>query len=102
MIERAVLLADDEIRPHHLPLEKMSATWLPPPVQTPAPISFRLPASEVPAGLSEEELDERQRAIEALEACNGNQTHAARHLGVSRRTLVKRIVKYGLPRPRKR
>jgi len=49
------------------------------------------------------ELDaiERKRIADALEACAGNQTRAAKLLGVSRRTIVKWIRKYDLPRPRK-
>jgi two-component system, NtrC family, response regulator AtoC len=46
--------------------------------------------------------DERERILRALERCAGNQTHAARLLGVSRRTLISRIERYDLPRPRKR
>jgi DNA-binding NtrC family response regulator len=42
------------------------------------------------------------RLAEALRACAGNQTRAARLLGVSRRTLVNRLNEYDLPRPRKR
>jgi transcriptional regulator with GAF, ATPase, and Fis domain len=45
---------------------------------------------------------DRQRVIDALNRCAGNQTHAARLLGVSRTTLVSRILEYGLPRPRLR
>jgi transcriptional regulator with PAS, ATPase and Fis domain len=46
--------------------------------------------------------EERERIIRALERCGGNQTHAARELGISRRTLISRIERYDLPRPRKR
>jgi DNA-binding NtrC family response regulator len=46
--------------------------------------------------------DERARILRALERCAGNQTHAARLLGISRRTLISRIERYNLPRPRKR
>jgi len=45
---------------------------------------------------------ERHRVIRALEECGGNQTQAARLLGVSRRTLVNRLEQFQLPRPRKR
>jgi two-component system, NtrC family, response regulator AtoC len=44
---------------------------------------------------------ERQRIVDALEECSGNQTRAARLLGISRRTLVSRLSAHGLPRPRK-
>ena len=44
---------------------------------------------------------ERLRVIDALERCAGNQTQAARLLGVSRRTFIKRLEAFALPRPRK-
>jgi DNA-binding NtrC family response regulator len=44
---------------------------------------------------------EKNRILEALERCAGNQTKAARLLGMSRRTLVARLETYALPRPRK-
>ncbi|XXT19634.1 sigma 54-interacting transcriptional regulator [Sorangium sp. So ce429] len=47
------------------------------------------------------EAHERERIVQALEQCTGNQTRAAALLGISRRTLVERIRVYGLPRPRK-
>ena len=44
---------------------------------------------------------ERKRILDALEQCGGNQTRAARALGISRNTLLARLDAYGLPRPRK-
>jgi len=44
---------------------------------------------------------EKQRILDALEQCGGNQTRAARMLGISRNTLLARLDDYGLPRPRK-
>jgi two-component system, NtrC family, response regulator AtoC len=43
---------------------------------------------------------ERQRIMETLEQCAGNQTRAAKQLGISLRTLVNRLDKYRIPRPR--
>ena len=45
--------------------------------------------------------DEKGRIIRALEACGGNQTRAAKLLGVSRRTLINRLEQFDLPRPKK-
>ncbi|MBX7081702.1 MAG: sigma 54-interacting transcriptional regulator [Nannocystaceae bacterium] len=44
---------------------------------------------------------ERQRILDALEKCAGNQTRAARLLGISRNTLLARLDAYGIARPRK-
>jgi DNA-binding NtrC family response regulator len=44
---------------------------------------------------------ERDRIIQALESCAGNQTRAAKELGISRRTLVSRLDAFGIARPRK-
>jgi two-component system response regulator AtoC len=44
---------------------------------------------------------ERERILRALESCGGNQTRAARLLGISRRTLVNRLDQFHLPRPKK-
>ncbi|MBX3249548.1 MAG: sigma 54-interacting transcriptional regulator [Myxococcales bacterium] len=51
------------------------------------------------AGIKEHE---RQLIMDALARTDGNQTRAAKLLGVSRRTLISRIEEYGLPRPRKK
>jgi two-component system, NtrC family, response regulator AtoC len=44
---------------------------------------------------------ERARVIQALEQAKGNQTQAAKLLGISRGTLVSRLAQFDLPRPRK-
>lgn len=43
---------------------------------------------------------ERERIVEALARFAGNQSQAARHLGMSRTTLIARIREYNLARPR--
>ncbi|MES1179541.1 MAG: sigma 54-interacting transcriptional regulator [Myxococcales bacterium] len=45
--------------------------------------------------------EERQRVLSALEQCAGNQTRAAKVLGVSRRTLINRLERLNMPRPKK-
>ncbi len=49
----------------------------------------------------EMEALERQRILDALAKCGGNQTQAAEMLGISRRTLLRRLDDYAVPRPRK-
>ncbi len=44
---------------------------------------------------------ERHHIIDALTRCGGNQTRAARELGISRRTLISRLEAYNIPRPLK-
>jgi len=44
---------------------------------------------------------ERQRIVDALDRCGGNQSAAAKLLGMPRNTLIARIREYGLPQPRK-
>jgi transcriptional regulator with GAF, ATPase, and Fis domain len=114
VIERAVLLsAHGTIRPEHLPMDKMRATYAaylrPAPAAIDAPPPASSPALSLPAEASSTHaLDalypgeaERERIIATLELCRGNQTKAAKVLGMSRRTLIYRLERYGLPRPRK-
>jgi DNA-binding NtrC family response regulator len=44
---------------------------------------------------------ERNKILTTLQACGGNQTRAARELGISRNTLLRKLDRYGVPRPRK-
>jgi DNA-binding NtrC family response regulator len=54
------------------------------------------------SGLDTQREHTEVRAIrEELEACHGSQTRAAARLGISCRTLVERLDRYNLPRPRK-
>jgi DNA-binding NtrC family response regulator len=89
-IERAVLLCSgDVITKQELPTEKMGQILAAPPSL----------GDGAPAPMND---GERARIIDALEKCGGNQSHAAKLLGISRGTLIKRIEELGLPRPRKR
>jgi DNA-binding NtrC family response regulator len=51
-------------------------------------------------GLSEGERSERDRIVSALALCHGNQTRAAEMLHMPRRTFVRKLAIYGIPRPR--
>jgi DNA-binding NtrC family response regulator len=44
---------------------------------------------------------ERHHIMDALTRCGGNQTRAAKELGISRRTLISRLEEYNIPRPLK-
>jgi two-component system, NtrC family, response regulator AtoC len=55
-----------------------------------------------PSSTASADDGEKARIIEVLESCAGNQTRAAQILGVSRRTLINRLDKWHLPRPKKR
>jgi DNA-binding NtrC family response regulator len=108
--ERAVLLTTNAIiERHHLttvddPMKRpmqprmRSAQTIPPPPNFSAPSAADMP-SQVRATVAELE---KQRIMEALDKCAGNQTRAAEMLGISRRTLINRLDEYGIARPRKR
>ena len=96
VLERAVLLAGGgEIAPRHVALTSMAGASS----KGSAPPSAR--AAPPPYQLTAEEGADRLRLLEALKACNGNQTRAAKHLGIARTTLVNKLAIYRIPRPRK-
>ena len=81
--------------PPPLPLPIASA---PPPM---APAGGTLAFGSGGSLPDEMEALERQRILDALAKCGGNQTQAAEMLGISRRTLLRRLDEYAVPRPRK-
>ena len=104
VIERATLLAQGgAIGAEHLqadPLSRPDASPTHPSARFAAP-----PESAPPTGSSElrQELREieRERIVQAMSEAGGNQTLAARLLGISRRSLITRLENFKLPRPRK-
>jgi two-component system response regulator AtoC len=111
-IERAVLLSSGgSVRPSHLAIESSGRVRR-------SDLSITVPIDRISsqdlevAASSRRTLDsqtlgsavadlERQRIVEVLNQCGGNQTRAARMLGISRNTLLSRLDAYGFPRPRK-
>ena len=112
VIERAVVLARGEpIGLKHLtsararlgepPRERQPTA---PPVAVPAPGRAKTadpdPNAPIPETLDEEQRADRDRILRALEECAGNQTRAAKQLGMSRTAFVTRLRIYRIPRPR--
>jgi two-component system response regulator AtoC len=90
-IERSLLLCGDgPLRAQHLRIGALPAT-------VPATLHpGEYPARSVPP-LHDQVADlERERIREALDACGGNQSHAARLLGIARGTLRARMREFGL------
>ncbi|HEX3694336.1 MAG TPA: sigma 54-interacting transcriptional regulator [Polyangia bacterium] len=117
-MERALLLCeDDHLNLEHLPVDKMRGTVAAPAapparpttmmaaVSTPRaaltkPASASAANTPSPALLDEHDHEERARIVDALARCQGNQTRAARLLGMPRRTFCARLKSYDIPRPR--
>ncbi len=89
VIERALALYGGEDEMNGVSDEALEAQLL----QRREPLA----PAEAPAG----ERTERDQIIDALQQCAGNQTLAARLLGISRGTLLNRLNTYGIARPRK-
>jgi two-component system response regulator AtoC len=95
VMERAVLLAaKGVVLPSHMGLADAGE---PPEPPDSGPLSSLHPA---PSNGAEPE-GERDRILAALWKNGGNQSVTAKQLGVSRRTLLKKLDKYGIARPQK-
>lgn len=117
-IRRALVLAPgDELRPEHMQLGEGSsdapaeqgsptakaaiASERASPSNSPQPPPPDQPQQPPPRARSLAEV-EREEILRVLADCAGNQSEAARRLGMARRTLVSRLDEYGVPRPRRR
>jgi DNA-binding NtrC family response regulator len=99
VIERAVVLSER----HIFEVEDLGLSHEGPPRPSTSngPTS---PFAEGAAALLKADVDalEQRRILDALAECGGNQTRAAKLLGISRGTLVSRLERFGVSRPRKR
>jgi len=103
-VERAALLSlGGPIEARHLTFGVGVALGAPAAVHPPAEPGVPASAGAANAQALGDEVSalERQRILAALEACGGNQSRAAKSLGISRATLIRRLEQYGVPRPRK-
>ena len=87
VVERALLLADGQIQPEHLPPEIAKATG-----EAEVKDQDQVGAS----ALAEQE---RKLVLDALQQNNWNQSAAARQLGITRDILRYRVKRYSLVRP---
>jgi transcriptional regulator with AAA-type ATPase domain len=92
VIERATQLCDGTSDVGQLPDDRMSRPAVAAPPEPSGPGDVRVQADAV----------ERQAIESALARTGGNQTAAARELGMSRRALTSKLDQHGLDRPRKR
>jgi two-component system response regulator AtoC len=99
VMERAVVLCDGaEIGLGQLPMEKMGGPEDP----TGEVHTDGRPADgDLTGGKADLRAVERQRIIDALAACAGNQSRAAKMLGIPRRTFISKLDLYDIPRPQK-
>jgi len=102
VVERAALLASEgEIRREHVLLEPSAAEADEAGFEADDFDAVTSVFSQPPSKGGSSPDTERDRIIRALETCGGNQTRAAKVLGISRRTLIKRLEEFNLPRPKK-
>lgn len=110
VIDRTLVLFDGElIEREHLSRDPAMETLAPalaaksstPPAPPPPAVSAPAASpSSVPLSAQLDDL-KKQRILDALAACGGNQSRTASLLGIPRRTLINRLEEYGAARPRK-
>ena len=105
VIERAVVVCAG--RPQ-ITAEELGLVAAPAPSAAPAPATgagvVAAPGGAAGGESLREQLQREEKAhvVNALVRARGNQTEAAKLLGVSRRTLINKIEAYGIDRPRKK
>jgi transcriptional regulator with GAF, ATPase, and Fis domain len=99
VVECAVLRARGRV----VEVDDLPPEWLARARAAHAPSSPRSAETRPPGAvldLTEAQWGERERIVEALASCHGNQTRAAEWLRMPRRTLVAKLSAYAIPRPR--
>jgi two-component system response regulator AtoC len=95
-VERAaVMCTENTILPEHLPPSLVAAVRAP---RSTVPGASSSERNQAPNLQGELRALERSKILEALERCGGNQSEAARQLGMPRRTLVSRLTELGVKR----
>jgi two-component system response regulator AtoC len=98
VMQRALLLSDgNPIEVEHLPADRLTMRMAAAPSHSVPPLS-----SHATTAQNRTIADDRQRIIDVLAQFGGNQTYAARELGMSRGTLLTRMDAFGITRPRKK
>ncbi|MCE9580256.1 MAG: sigma 54-interacting transcriptional regulator [Deltaproteobacteria bacterium] len=117
VIERAVLLArTGDVGVRHLAFVRASGELAagarpepraaartptdPPPIRAASAPEPEPPGDGALAFLDDAQRADRDLLLRALDECAGNQTRAAKKLGISRTTLVTKLRLYRIPRPR--
>ncbi len=107
VLDRAALLAKERVDIEHIVFNRSTANADTPradarPAASVDPLARTDVGPAVPVSPPSSDNDpERERIVQALDQFGGNQTEAAKFLGITRRMLAHRLDKYDIKRPRK-
>jgi serine/threonine-protein kinase PknK len=93
LLQASVMTDTSTIDVGTLGLDPASASSMPPAASPVFDASARMPRVE---SLGDHKLDEKQRILDALQACGWNRVKAAETLGMPRRTFYRRLADYAI------
>ena len=98
VVERAVILCPDgeELSTAHLGFQPSGTGPSAAAAATPATPAATATAAVSPESIVPLDQLERQAILHSLDICRGNRTHAAKHLGISIRTMRNKLKEYGV------